>query len=58
MRSTFRIFSFCAFLATSLLAGMESKAQLTGAKTVPSTAYPTLKVAIDSLNQYGVGTGA
>lgn len=34
------------------------KAQsLTGSKTIPSTFFPTIKVAVDSLNAQGVGTG-
>src|SRR6478735_10762034 len=50
-------FRFLCFSLAMLCIGMESRAQLTGTKTIPSTNYPTLKVAIDSLNQYGVGGG-
>lgn len=30
---------------------------LTGSKTIPSTFFPTIKVAVDSLNSQGVGSG-
>jgi hypothetical protein len=54
MKANFRF--LCLFLVC-IGFGMAARAQLTGIKTIPSTNYPTLKVAIDSLNQYGVGTG-
>jgi len=54
MKAHFRFLCLCLAM---LCVGSASRAQLTGTKTVPSTNYPTLKVAIDSLNQYGVGSG-
>lgn len=40
-----------------LLASKGTFAQLTGAISIPSPNYPTIKVAVDSLNTYGVGPG-
>src|SRR6187401_3193761 len=54
MKAHFRFLCLC--LAMMCVGGI-ARAQLTGTKTIPSTNYPTLKVAIDSLNQYGVGAG-
>jgi hypothetical protein len=34
-----------------------TSAQIYGAQTIPSANYPTIKVAIDSLNAQGVGPG-
>jgi hypothetical protein len=48
---------FLSLILVLLALGFNARAQLTGTKTIPSTNYPTLKVAIDSLNLYGVGTG-
>jgi hypothetical protein len=43
------------FLFAALFSSGKLSAQLTGTVTVPSANYPDLKVAIDSLNLYGVG---
>lgn len=41
-----------------VLFATNSKAQaLTGSKTIPSAFFPTIKVAVDSLNAQGVGSG-
>lgn len=54
MRTHFRF--LCLSLAM-LCIGAVSRAQLTGAITVPSTTYPTLASVITALNTQGVGAG-
>ena len=54
MKATLR--SFLLFSAL-LLTGSTAFAQLTGTLTVPSTLYPDLATAVNSLNTYGVGAG-
>ena len=44
------------FLGALIMYG-QAQAQLTGTVTIPSTNYPTLQAAIDSLNAQGVGAG-
>ena len=51
----FTRFLWCCVALTCVT--FASRAQLTGTITVPSTIYPTLAAAIDSLNNQGVGTG-
>ncbi len=46
------IFSFLLLFATNMV-----QAQLTGTRTIPSTNYPSVKIAVDSINLYGVGAG-
>lgn len=47
------------FIVALLVAMCSTKmySQMTGTKTIPSVDFPTLKVAVDSLNLYGVGAG-
>ncbi|MEO8148591.1 MAG: T9SS type A sorting domain-containing protein [Bacteroidia bacterium] len=47
----------CFVFMLSFVFSTLSYAQLTGTKNVPSVNYPTVKVAVDSLNLYGVGAG-
>jgi hypothetical protein len=54
MKTHLRFLWCCAAL---LCVAITSRGQLSGPITVPSTTYPTLAVAIDSLNRQGVGTG-
>ncbi|MES2656496.1 MAG: BNR-repeat neuraminidase N-terminal domain-containing protein [Bacteroidota bacterium] len=55
--TSFRLAAMVCLLFTMLLAGKNAFGQLTGSITVPSTNYSSIKIAIDSLNLYGVGTG-
>jgi len=52
-----RNFRIGVFLLGGLLTWGESKAQLTGTITVPSTSYPDLATVVGALNTQGVGTG-
>jgi len=51
MNTHFRFLGLCLAM---LCMGAASKAQISGAITVPSTMYPTLKAAIDTLNLRGM----
>ncbi|MCX6165093.1 MAG: hypothetical protein NTU73_09610, partial [Ignavibacteriae bacterium] len=53
-----KLFPFCIsiFIIGTFFVQI-SYAQLSGTKTIPSTNFPTISVAIDSLNAFGVGTG-
>ena len=53
---TFYSFIFTVLLSiTMFYSGAE--AQVQGIKAIPSTDYPTIQSAFDSLNVYGVGSG-
>lgn len=45
------------FMLATMIATITLGQSLKGVRTIPSTRYPTIKVAVDSLNLLGVGTG-
>lgn len=55
--NSFRLMATVCMFLVMLLASKGSYAQLTGSISIPTSSYPTIKVAVDSLNLYGVGTG-
>jgi hypothetical protein len=54
MKNLLRLFLAMAMLAIFV---PYAESQVSGTIAIPSTNYPTISVAIDSLNAYGVGTG-
>ena len=49
--------SILTLILLMLFASNSNAQALTGSKIIPSTLFPTIKVAVDSLNSQGVGSG-